>query len=153
MHVEELGSARFEGVHCTLSIDRPAPGLLTVQFQGTDVGEFGERPFREMARDLAERAPLELFIDASGGKAASIDVSNDWANWLRSNRDRFLCIHMLTATKFIELSAGLVRRFAGLENRMRLYTNAPAFADALRAAQDKASSASPLGGGRATALP
>jgi hypothetical protein len=130
--------AQFEGAYCVLTIERPTPGLILVKFRGTDVGEFGDRPFREMARGLAEGDDVELFIDASGGRAASIDVSNDWALWLRTHRNRFLCIHMLTATKFIELSAELVRRFAGLENRMRLYTSASAFRQALELASEKA---------------
>jgi hypothetical protein len=120
----------LEGVHCTLSIARPERGVLVVTFAGTDVGEFGRRPFEAMAPDLAA-GPVELFLDARAGKAASIDVSSDWAAWLREQRERLRCIHMLVATKFIQLSADLVRRFAGLEDRMRLYTGAVPFAEAL----------------------
>lgn len=133
MNVTRRPSVRLEGLHCTLTIERPALGVTLVRFRGTDVGEFGDRPFREMDADLRDGEPIELFIDAASGKAASVDVSNDWAQWLRSHRKRFRRIHMLTATRFIELSAELVRRFAGLEDRMRLYTNPDDFFAALDA--------------------
>lgn len=130
-----LRTTRLEGVHCTLVIERPHPGLLVVTFAGTDVGEFGGRPFLDMAPDVASGRLVELFIDARAGKAASIDVSSDWAAWLREHRDSLKCVHMLTATKFIQLSADLVRRYAGIEGRMRLYTSPAAFVEELEQAR------------------
>ena len=121
----------LEGVHCVLTIERPRPGVVVVTFSGTDVGEFGDRPFRQLEQGLDSRRPLDLFIDARAGKSASIDVSSEWAQWLRDHRDHLRCVHMLTATRFIQLSADLVRRYAGLEDRMRLYTSPVAFAEAL----------------------
>jgi hypothetical protein len=121
----------LEGVHCVLTIERPGPGVVLVTFSGTDVGEFGDRPFRDLEQDLDGARPIELFIDAHAGKSASIDVSNEWARWLREHRAALRRIHMLTATRFIQLSADLVRRYAGLEDRMRLYTSPVAFAEAL----------------------
>jgi hypothetical protein len=149
MNLTQRTAVKFEGVHCTLTIERPAPRVVLVRFRGTDVGEFGERPFQEMDIDLRDDEPVELFIDAAGGKAASIDVSNDWAQWLRSQRERLWRIHMLTATRFIELSAALVRRFAGLEDRMRLYTNPDDFFAALAtASRGDSGPSSPAGRGQ-----
>jgi len=69
----------FRGVHCTLSIVRPAPGVIAAIFEGLDVGEFGDAPFRELARDVGAGAPVEIFIDARKVPAASVDVSAEWA--------------------------------------------------------------------------
>jgi hypothetical protein len=135
MRQATLDTLRLEGVHCTLRIERPAPGVLLVTLTGTDVGEFGRRPFEAMASDMTLEEPVELFIDARAGRAASIEVSAEWAAWLQAQREHLRCIHMLTATKFIQLSADLVRRTAGLEDRMRLYTDSVAFGDALQEAR------------------
>jgi hypothetical protein len=124
----------LEGMHCTLSVERPAPGVVLVTFAGTDVGEFGDAPFRELENDVGTGRTFELFIDAHAGRAASIHVSNDWARWLGGHRASLTCVHMLTATKFVQLSADLVRRFADLGDGMRIYTDRGAFAEALAAA-------------------
>ena len=122
----------LEGMHCTLSVERPMPGVVLVRFAGTDVGEFGDAPFRELENDVAA-GRFELFIDAYSGRAASIHVSNDWARWMKARRSSLRCVHMLTATRFVQLSADLVRRFADLGDAMRIYTDRSAFADALAA--------------------
>jgi hypothetical protein len=103
-----------------------------------DVGELGNRPFQAMAEDLAAHPSVELFIDARCAVAASVAVSNEWSTWLRMNAPRLSRIHMLTATRFVQLSADLVRRFAGLEDRMRLYTDAHVFDEELAEAVARA---------------
>jgi hypothetical protein len=128
----------LEGMHCTLSVERPVRGVVLVKFAGTDVGEFGDAPFRELENDVATGEPFELFIDAHRGRAASIHVSNDWAMWLKARRRSLTCVHMLTATKFVQLSADLVRRFADLGDAMRIYTDRAAFAESLQAACESA---------------
>jgi hypothetical protein len=130
-HVQPHRSVRWEGVHCTLEVRRPAAGVVVVVFSGMDVGELGNRPFQAMAEDLAANPSVELFIDARCAVAASVAVSNEWSTWLRRNASKLSRIHMLTATRFVQLSADLVRRFAGLEDRMRLYTDADVFDEEL----------------------
>ena len=129
---------RFEGLHCTIEIQRPAPRVVLVSLSGTDAGELGDAAFVELARDVEGPAPIELFIDARQGRAASIDVSGSWARWLGQNKAHFQHVSMLTSTRFIQLSADLVRRFAGLGETMRLYTDPQSFDDALREATDRA---------------
>lgn len=75
----------------------------------------------------------ELYIDARRTKAASVEVSGDWALWLGAHRDRFAHVSMLTGSRFIEVTAGFVRSFSELEDVMRLYTDAEAFDEALAA--------------------
>src|SRR4051812_500216 len=127
----------FRGEHCTLRIQRPAPAVVVCVLTGSDVGEFGNTPFIELARDVAEPPKgttgpkLELFIDARGGLAASLDVSSEWAIWLGTHKRRFRHVSMLTGSRFIQLSAGTVRKFADMGELMRLYTDPAAFEGAL----------------------
>jgi hypothetical protein len=71
---------------------------------------------------------------ARHGKGASVDVSGEWAIWLRANKSRFVHVSMLTGSRFIQLSADLVRRFAELGEIMRIYTDPAAFEAALASA-------------------
>jgi hypothetical protein len=125
---------RYEGVSAGLAIERPAPSVVVLSLTGWDTGEFGDAPMKEIAKDFAAGKPLELFIDARAVKGASIDVSNDWALWLRANRARFVHISMLTGSPFVQLTAKFVQRFADLGEIMRIYTDPSAFDAALQAA-------------------
>ena len=124
----------YEGVHCRLGIERPATGVVVVRLTGWDVGEFGDAPMKEMAKDFVPGRKLELFIDARAVRGATIDVSNDWALWLRSKRASFSCISMLTGSPFVQLTARFVQRFAELNDLMRIYSDAAAFDAALASA-------------------
>ena len=124
---------RYEGIHCRLVVECPAPAVVVVKLTGWDVGEFGDVPMKEIVRHFASDG-LELFIDAREVKGATIDVSNEWAQWLRANRDRFKHISMLTGGPFVRLTAKFVRRFAALDEVMRIYTDAAAFDGALATA-------------------
>jgi hypothetical protein len=125
---------KYEGVSAGLAIERPAAGVAVLRLTGWDTGEFGDAPMRELAKDFAVNLPLQLFIDARAVKGASVDVSNDWALWLRANRSRFAHISMLTGAPFVQLTAKFVQRFAELSEIMRIYTDPAAFDAALQAA-------------------
>jgi hypothetical protein len=121
----------FEGVHCRIGIFRPARGIVLVRFEGRDIGELGTAPFRAMENALEVNDRIELFIDAREARAASIDVSGDWARWLRDHKKRFRHVSMLTGSRFIQLSADFVKKFADLGETMRIYGDASAFDGAL----------------------
>jgi hypothetical protein len=121
---------KYEGIHASLLIEQPAAGVVLVRLTGWDVGEFGDAPLKELDRLLGE-APLQLFIDARRVKGASIDVSSEWAQWLRRNRQRLAHVSMLTGAPFVQLTAKFVQRFADLGEVMRIYTDAGAFDAAL----------------------
>lgn len=124
----------FEGLNCAIEVRRPAAGIVVVTFLGTDTGELGEAPFLELDRDLEQQPAIELFIDARQARAASVDVSGRWASWMRTHQARLTRVHMLTATRFIELSANMVKRFANLGDRMTVYSDQAEFDAALAAA-------------------
>jgi hypothetical protein len=107
--------------------------VVVLRLTGWDVGEFGDAPMKALEADLA-RGEVRLFIDARAVKAATIDVSNDWALWLRKHRARFISISMLTGGPFVQLTAKFVQRFAELGDLMRIYTDAAAFDADLSAA-------------------
>jgi hypothetical protein len=116
----------FDGANASISIQRVAPCVVLVTIAGLDAGELGNRPFVELEREL-ERGPFSLFIDARKTRGASVDVSNVWAQWLKKHRDRLHRIHMLTGSRFVQLTADFVRRFAGLGDAMLIYTDPAAF--------------------------
>jgi hypothetical protein len=121
----------FHNEHGSLTIHRPAPRVVLLCLVGNDAGQFGDAPFQELAPDLHDDGRLELFIDARSGIAASLDVSSEWAIWLGNNKRSFRHVSMLTGSRFIQLSAGFVRRFADMGDLMRLYTDPAAFEGAL----------------------
>lgn len=110
--------------------------MVVLRLAGWDTGEFGNIAMKEIARDFDADRPLQLFIDARAVKGATIDVSNDWALWLRANRARFAHVSMLTGGPFVQLTARFVQRFAELGDLMRIYTDARGFDAALAAVMD-----------------
>ena len=123
---------RFEGMHCTLLIQRRAPGVIVLVIKGIDIGELGDAPFRALEADLAPGDQrIELFVDARDTRGASVSVSSEWALWLGRHKQCFRHISMLTGSPFIKLTADFVRRFAGLGELMRIYTDRAAFDGAL----------------------
>lgn len=129
--MNESDAKVFRAVNCNLTISRPKRAVVVLKFKGPDVGEFGDAPFKQLARDLELNALIQLFVDAGECSGASIDVSSDWARWMSSNRERIAALHLLCGSKFIQLTAGFVRRFTGFEERMRIYTERGPFEAAL----------------------
>src|SRR5436305_7953555 len=75
---------RYDGVHCAFLIERPADSILVLRISGTDVGELGDAPMRGLDDCLAGPSPFQFFIDARETRGASIEVSGEWAVWLKS---------------------------------------------------------------------
>lgn len=124
----------FKSANCTFTIQRPATGVVHAIIEGHDVGEFGDAPFRELDADVEHGAPLEIFIDARGVPAASLEVSADWARWMSTHRERIQRLSILCGSRFVELTASFVQKFTQFGSRMRIYTETDAFEEALRVA-------------------
>ncbi|HEU5075183.1 MAG TPA: hypothetical protein VFU02_13425 [Polyangiaceae bacterium] len=122
---------RLEGIHCTMVIKVPAPAVVVIGIEGTDVGELGDAPFHALAPLLSAGRRTELFIDARAARGPSIDVSSEWARWFIAHRGQLLHVSMLTGSRFVQLSAGFVKSFADLGDTMRLYSDDRAFEGAL----------------------
>lgn len=119
--------------HSTLSIRRPVPGVVVIVVTGTDVGQHGDGPFLALAEDLAG-GPFELFVDARASRGVTIDVSAQWAVWLAGKRASLRAVHMLTGSRFVQLTVNFVRSFADLGELMRVYTEPAPFDRALEEA-------------------
>ena len=39
---------RFEGVHCTITLERLTDSVVLLEIKGTDTGELGEAPMRAL---------------------------------------------------------------------------------------------------------
>jgi hypothetical protein len=129
---------RFKTPRCELTIERPAESVVLLKLSGHDTGELGEAPFLELGRDFAPGGPSrELFIDARAGQGASVDVSGSWAQWLRRQKPQLRTVHFLSASRFIQLSADFVRKFAELGEVMRIYTEPAVFDAELESAIDR----------------
>jgi len=120
-----------------MDILHPHPEIALVRITGHDIGEFGERPFRELDPIFDSQAPVEIFLDAREVNSASIEVSGQWARWMMSRRSQIYRFNILCGSNFVELTAGFVQRFTEFGRQMRIYTDASAFESALAVALGK----------------
>lgn len=124
----------MEGRYCTIGIGRLAPGVVLVRFSGRDAGAPGDLPFREMERDLASHGEIALFIGATEARSASVQVSSEWALWMRRHAHALREMPVRTGTSYVAMSAAPVRKDSGLASRMRTYTSQAGFAAAFETA-------------------
>lgn len=137
-----LPTLEYEGIHCSLVIRRPAAAVVVVVLQGSDTGEFADLPMRELAKDLDRYGSIDLFIDARAVRGASIEVSSEWAFWMRTNARNLGQICMLTGSRYIQITAQFARRFVGLGEQMKIFTDPAAFEESLATATQPLSVAS-----------
>jgi hypothetical protein len=123
----------FPGKHCKVMLRRLGSRVLLLEISGRDIGEHGDRPMVALAGLLPASGEVELFIDARRVLGATTDVSAAWALWLAQRRSAFSHINMLTGSRFVQLTADFVRKWAELQDTMRVYTDAAAFESALTA--------------------
>lgn len=120
----------WQGTSSSIGISRPRSGIVLVVITGTDIGEHGEAPFEELSNDLGSE-PVELFVDARHSQGVTLDVSGRWARWFSQNREALHSVHMLTGSRFVQITANFVRDFASLGERMHIYTTSDGFEQAL----------------------
>jgi hypothetical protein len=121
----------YEGIHCKLLIELLPNRVVVLRISGTDIGEFGEVPMRALNDWVTGSAPVDFFIDARDVRGASIEVSGEWAGWLGAHKEVLRTVTMLTGSRFIQVTAEFVRRFASLEDIMRICTEPAIFDHAL----------------------
>jgi hypothetical protein len=138
MEITNGPEVRYNSAHCRIAIQQFASRVVVLKISGTDVGEFGEAPMLGLNKLLASTGPVQLFIDARNVRGASIGVSGDWARWLGAQKQNLREVHMLTGSRFIQVTADFVRRFAELQGIMKVYTDRNAFEDAFGESLDAA---------------
>jgi len=102
-----------------------------MRITGTDVGEFGDAPMKALGDILGNAPAAHLFIDARDVRGASIEVSGEWAGWLNAHKADYGMVTMFTGSRFVQVTAEFVRRFASLEGSMRICTEPAVFDQAL----------------------
>lgn len=112
----------LQTAHCTMRLSEPAPGVVLLVIEGSDVGELGEAPFRALDARVAP-GDVSLFIDARASRGATVDVSDQWARWLKRRRPRLRRTTMLTGTRYVAITASFVARFAELGDAMVVLTD------------------------------
>ncbi|HEY3823224.1 MAG TPA: hypothetical protein VGL82_01645 [Bryobacteraceae bacterium] len=132
MIASEARQRGYEGIHCTLTLQQPAPTVIVLRITGTDVGEFGQGPMKTLDDWLVGSDQIDFFIDARDGRGVSIAVSAEWAQWLGNNKARLKAITMLTGSRMIQITAEFVRRFSALEGMMWICTQDEVFDGALQ---------------------
>lgn len=125
---------QYEGIHCTFAMERFG-AVAIVRISGSDIGEFGAAPIAVLNEWLEVFGPFHLFIDAREVRGASINVSADWAIWMGKRRAFLRSITMLAGSRFIQMTAEFVRRFAELEGKMHICTEPAVFDEALASAR------------------
>ena len=134
MPAHSAEESRFEGIHCLLRVQQFPGGMILLRISGSDVGEFGDAPLLDLDRRLAGGDLIDLFVDAREVRGASIAVSAEWARWLGANKSRLRRVHMLTGSRYVQVTADFVRRFADLQAIMQVYTDEKIFDTTLLAA-------------------
>jgi hypothetical protein len=135
MRTDEPYDVTWDGLHCSLTVRRPLDGVVVLVFRGTDVGEFGDRPFVAIERHLDDGLPIELWVDGRATLAASIDVSGDWARWFRARRLQLHRVNVLCGSDLLAVTVGFAARFGELR-RVRIFRDADRFDRALASACD-----------------
>ncbi|HEX3742590.1 MAG TPA: hypothetical protein VHW09_01615 [Bryobacteraceae bacterium] len=125
---------RYDGIHCNLIMEQFPNGTIVLRISGTDTGEFADVPLKVLNQWIAGRAPFDFFIDARDVRGASIAVSAEWAVWLSAQKQVLRSVTMLTGSRFIQVTAEFVRRFANLEGAMMICTEPAVFDHALAGA-------------------
>jgi len=125
---------QYDGIHCNLAVEQ-FPRAIVLRISGSDVGEFGDAPMQVLNGWLAAlTSTVDFFIDARDVRTASIDVSGEWARWMGANKESLRTVTMLTGSRFIQVTAEFVRRYADLEGKMRICTEPELFDTTLAAA-------------------
>jgi hypothetical protein len=129
--IEADGALRLSAEGCCFVYRRPAPGVVLIQIQGHDRGQFGQATTNELMGDLNTYAPIELFVDTSEVFAATGSVSDHWGAWFSSNRAALKRVTILTRSKLVHLTIEISKLFSRTGELIRIYLDPVNFERAL----------------------
>ena len=133
----EDGSVRLSSERCSFTYQRPRPGVVFIRVQGDDKGEMGEAPREELREDLSRYAPVELFFEMDESTGANLPVQEAWTEWFSTWRPALKSASILTRSKYMHVSAEIVKLFSRTGELIRVYFDPEPFHEALqRAAPD-----------------
>jgi hypothetical protein len=130
----EDGTVRLSSERCSFTYQRPRPGVVFIRIAGDDRGEFGPAPRDELRGDISRYAPVELFFEMDESTGANLPVQEAWTEFFSGNRPALKSVSILTRSKYMHVSAEMVKLFSRTGELIRVYLDSEPFEEALQRA-------------------
>ena len=118
-----LGDAK-----CRFTFRRPRAGVLEIEIEGIDNGQFGTAPLDEVAKALIRERPLELFVDASRASMPAVSVSREWTRFFALNQKDLKRVSVLVSDKSVKLTIAIAQHLSQTGKLIQIYTDADLYA-------------------------
>ncbi|HZF55516.1 MAG TPA: hypothetical protein VE093_43000 [Polyangiaceae bacterium] len=129
------GSVELTAGGCSITLSRPRSGALLVAIKGYDEGDLGDAPFDWINAEIARSGgPVELHVDLRAAVGAKTEVREAWTRWFQEHGPETRSIAILVASKFLQVAAEVVRLFSRTGDRIKIFTDAEAFDQAVSGA-------------------
>ncbi len=126
------GTHRLRAGGLTFLYTRLRPGALLVRIQGNDRGQLGALVFEELNTELSIAPPLVLFVDTTAAEGAAPGVSEAWTAWFQTNRSRLKEVHILVASKVLDLTINVSKHFSRTGELIQIHSDPSHFEAAAR---------------------
>lgn len=117
------GRVVISDARCKFILRCLCPGVLEVQIQGDDDGQFGTAIVDEVAMVLLREGSLELFVDASEAMLRSINVSGAWKRFFELNRKNLRRVTVLASSKPVALTMGIARHLSHTADLVQIHSD------------------------------
>ena len=121
------GSVTLADSKCRFVFSRPRAGVLEIEIDGIDRGQFGAAPLDEVARAIVRERPLELFVDATRASMPAVSVSQEWTRFFALNRQDLSRVSVLVSDKSVELTVAIAQHLSRTGKLIQIYTDAELF--------------------------
>ncbi|HEY0709166.1 MAG TPA: hypothetical protein VGG33_20320 [Polyangia bacterium] len=115
----------------SMVLTRIAPAIVLVSATGHDKGQFGDAPFVWLEREMGRHGAIEIFVDMREMFNATLTVADGWSAWIKRHRTRIRRMSLLVSSKYVQMTVEVAKLFSRTGDLMRVYTDAPAFSDAV----------------------
>ncbi|HEY0711047.1 MAG TPA: hypothetical protein VGF45_00115 [Polyangia bacterium] len=129
--VETLDELRLGDRKASMVLSRLAPAIVLVSATGHDKGQFGDAPFVWLEREMGRHGVIEVFVDMREMFNATLTVADGWSAWIKRHRGRLRRMSLLVSSKYVQVTVEVAKLFSRTGDLMRVYTDAPAFSDAV----------------------
>jgi hypothetical protein len=130
-HVLSDGTVSLKSGKCEFRYHRPRPGVVLIGIAGHDTGQFGTATMDELREDVVRYAPIELFIDMGAAHGPVLPVQEAWTDWFSHHRSALKSVSMLTRSKYMHVTAEIVKLFSRTGELIRVYLDDKPFHEAL----------------------
>ena len=120
------GHVRLHDDRCSFRF-RASPGVLEVDIEGVDRGQFGAAALDEIARALVRERPLELFIDASAASMPAVEVSRQWTRFFALNQKDLKRVSVLVSSRSLELTVAIAQHLSQTGRLIQIYSDREVF--------------------------